>query len=102
MRLRSGGHVLGVDVNRDSCGHVGMRAAETEGEHHCFDQAGAQVCSPPLELKPCGLEEAWGLPGRVLLTPLCVPPPRGTARRWRAGPSFVPTDAPSSPPVSTP
>ena len=62
VRLRSGGHVLGVDINKDSCGHVGMRAAETEGEHHCFDQAGAQVCSPPLELKPCAMEEAWGLP----------------------------------------
>ena len=62
VRLRSGGHVLGVDVNRDSCGHVGMRAAETQGSEHCFEQAGAQVCSPPLELKPCGLEEAWGLP----------------------------------------
>ena len=62
VRLRSGGHVLGVDINRDSCGHVGMRAAETEGEHHCFEQAGAQVCSPPLELKPCAMEEPWGLP----------------------------------------
>ena len=62
VRLRSGGHVLGVDINRDNCGHVGMRAAETDGEEHCFDQAGAQVCSPPLELKPCGLEEPWGLP----------------------------------------
>ena len=62
VRLRSGGHVLGVDINRDSCGNVGMRAAETEGEHHCFDQAGAQVCSPPLELKPCEMEEPWGLP----------------------------------------
>ncbi len=62
VRLRSGGHVLGVDVNRDSCGHVGMRAAETNGEEHCFEQAGAQVCSPPLQLKPCEMEEAWGLP----------------------------------------
>ena len=62
VRLRSGGHVLGVDVNRDSCGHVGMRAAETQGTEHCFEQAGAQVCSPPLELKPCAMEEPWGLP----------------------------------------
>ena len=62
VRLRSGGHVLGVDINRDSCGHVGMRAAETQGSEHCFEQAGAQVCSPPLELKPCAMEEAWGLP----------------------------------------
>ena len=62
VRLRSGGHVLGVDINRDSCGHVGMRAAETQGSEHCFEQAGAQVCSPPLELKPCAMEEPWGLP----------------------------------------
>lgn len=62
VRLRAGGHVLGTDVNRAYCGHIGFRAAASEAEEHCFEQAGASVCSPPLELRNCELEESWGLP----------------------------------------
>ena len=45
-----------------AAGHAANRAGDFERARQCFEQAGAQVCSPPLELKPCEMEEPWGLP----------------------------------------
>lgn len=66
IRIRRGGHVLGVDMNRPHCNHPLFEnadgARDAADELACFEESDAAVCAPPLVKKPCDAAiGAWGL-----------------------------------------
>ena len=71
VRLRSGGSIGGVDLERVFCGNnqlINLRGVRVQGEEGgegevCFeDGTGKQVCQRKIQKVKCaGVEEQWGL-----------------------------------------